>query len=77
MKLEKYIPIEDYPPKLKQLAIKNTLNQYPNKKMSEILEVSCWGAFTVLDTPEGAIFWSHVYHGCEFEWQEDSAYELY
>lgn len=73
MRIKAGIPIKDYPPKLKELAIRRTLEEYPSRPISEILNLQhgCWSNFNVSSTPEGGEFWSNVFYGREFDWEEE------
>lgn len=68
--------IANYPPKLRELAIKRAIEQ--NRTREEALIGSCWGQFTVMSTPEGGDFWAKVWEGKEIDdywWEEE--YSIY
>lgn len=70
MKIKAGIPIGEYPPKLKELAILRAQQYRPKELFSNILSSSCIAVFLFSNTPEGSNFWSNVNSGREFDWQE-------
>ena len=70
MKLLPTTLVKDFPPKLKELALKRAFDMNGlQKEMALEKEVNacfCWSA-----SPEGHNFWFDVWKGREFEWEED------
>lgn len=83
MKLKKGTNVENYPPKLRELVIKRTLEYRKDIPRERILAypggLSCLFVFS--STPEGDEFWRRVLRGQEIDdawWEENEIiYEIY
>jgi len=69
MKLKANTIIRDFPPKLKELAVKRAMELNGHTEQSAVNHTVA-GAFTWSVTPEGGDFWSKVDSGREFNWEE-------
>lgn len=70
MKLLPAILIKDFPPKLRELALKRAFD-INGLQIEMALEKKVNSCFSWHASPEGHNFWSDVYNGKEFEWEED------
>lgn len=70
MKLLPTTLVKDFPPKLKELALKRAFD-INGLQIEMALEKKVNSCFSWHASPEGHNFWSDVYNGKEFEWEED------
>ena len=74
MKLAPKTLIKNFPPKLRELVLKRAL-EINGLQREVVLEKNINECFTWSETPEKHNFWSNVYSGGEFEWEEEASKE--